>query len=247
MNQILQKSLKKDKFSKNKYRIEISNEITEIPYGGNIEISNHNSKSQSVKQFIKKRKYQLQFLISSIIAIIFLSFLSFKLYVNNKQKKIAKELLNNYQLTTLYSDRQDYEANKSNSNIIVENPFVIGMIKIDKIGLSYPILSETNDDLLKISICRFAGPMPNNVGNLCIAGHNYIDDSFFSRLYELEIGDLIEVYGLSGQSQKYTVFKKYEVEYNDLTCANQNVGNEKILTLLTCNNSNNKRIIVQAK
>ena len=40
------------------------------------------------------------------------------------------------------------------------------ILKIDKIKLDYPILSEVSEDLLKIAPCRFAGPLPNNVGNL---------------------------------------------------------------------------------
>lgn len=192
-------------------------------------------------------KYKLQFLFSSIIAIIFLIFLFWRLYQKQQQEKISKELLNNYHLTTLYSNINQYEANEINYSTL-ENPFVIGMIKIDKIDLNYPILSESNDKLLKISLCRFAGPMPNEVGNLCIAGHNYVDNHFFSRLDELFIGDLIEVYGLYGQKQEYYIFQKYEVESNDLSCTNQEVGSNKIITLLTCNNSDsNKRLVIQAK
>lgn len=192
-------------------------------------------------------KYKLQFLFSSIIAIIFLIFLFWRLYQKQQHEKISKELLNNYHLTTLYSNINQYEVNKTTSGTL-ENPFVIGMIKIDKIDLNYPILSESSDELLKISLCRFAGPMPNEVGNLCIAGHNYVDNRFFSRLDELCIGDLVEVYGLYGQKQEYYVFQKYEVESNDLSCTNQEVGNNKIITLLTCDNSNsNKRFVIQAK
>ena len=122
------------------------------------------------------------------------------------------------------------------------------MIKIDKIDLNYPILSESNDELLRISLCRFIGPMPNKVGNLCIAGHNYIDNRFFGRLYELNIGDIVEVYDLSGQKEDYEITKKFEVGASDLSCTSQDVGNEKMITLLTCDNSNqNKRLVVQAQ
>lgn len=198
--------------------------------------------------FIKKRKYQLQFIFSSIVAISFLIFFFFKSYKDSQQEKLSKELLNNYQLTTLYSNTEQYEKNKINSTVTSESPFVIGMIKIDKIELIYPILSETNDELLKISLCRFYGPLPNQVGNLCIAGHNYITNYFFSRIDELKIGDLIEIYDLQGQGKEYHVFKTYEVNANDLTCTSQNVNGAKIVTLLTCNNSNNnKRLVVQAK
>ena len=37
----------------------------------------------------------------------------------------------------------------------------------------------SSDDLLDVSVCRFAGPMPNEIGNLCIAGHNYVNNNFF--------------------------------------------------------------------
>ena len=56
------------------------------------------------------------------------------------------------------------------------------MIEIPKIGIYYPIISEATDELLKISPCRIAGPMPNEDGNLCIAGHNYDNYKFFSKL-----------------------------------------------------------------
>lgn len=263
MNQIIQENLsqsqnkfiqnrKIDNFKnpKTKFHIEFSDEIVEIPYGGNytISIKHKNHKLQSLKNFIKQKRYQLQFIISCIIATIFLFLLFWKLYQNGQQEKIAKELLSNYQLTTLYSANDSYEIHKTNSNATMQNPFVIGMIKIDKINLSYPILSNITDELLKVSLCRFAGPMPNETGNLCIAGHNYIDNRFFSNLEELTIGDLIEIYGLTGKKQEYHITKKYEVDAKDLSCTNQNIGKTKMVTLLTCNNSNNsKRLVIQAK
>ena len=253
-NQIIEESLKqhqiqshKTKWKSKKFRIEFSNEIAEIPYGGNFTVSNL-SKIQKFKNFIKKKKYQLQFAFSTGIAFIFLFFLIWKMNQYRQKEKVSKELLDNYQLTTLYSNSPYYEASRANSDVLVQNPFVIGMIKIDKIDLNYPILSESNDELLRISLCRFNGPMPNETGNLCIAGHNYLDNRFFGRLHELSIGDTIEIYGLSGDKNMYKISKKFEVNANDLSCTNQNVGNEKLVTLLTCDNSNqNKRIVIQAE
>lgn len=253
-NQIIDESLRQNglhfgraKHKIKNFRIEFSNEIAEIPYGGTFTIST-NSKIQRCKNFIKKKKYQLQFAFSTCIALIFLFFLVWKVNQYRQKEKVSRELLDNYQLTTLYSSSPDYTANHLNSNIVIQNPFVIGMIKIDKINLNYPILSESSDELLRISLCRFNGPMPNELGNLCIAGHNYLDNRFFGRLDELSIGDSIEIYGLSGDKKIYKISKKFEVDFNDLSCINQNVGNRKVVTLLTCNNSNqNKRIIVQAE
>lgn len=68
----------------------------------------------------------------------------------------------------LYSD---YDISKlynvdtfSNATVPEENVFsILGIIKIDKIKISYPILSKIDDELLKISPCKFSGPDVNSV------------------------------------------------------------------------------------
>ena len=164
MNQILDKSYN----FKRKISVEFSDDIAEIPY---IE-TKKNLKS-------KKNNYKMQFLVSSFIALLGCFVFLVNIIKSHSQEKISKKLLNNYNLTTLY------QTENSSLQSSTDVPFVIGIIKINKIDLNYPILSQTNDDLLKLSVCRFAGPMPNEVGNLCIVGHNYIDTRFFSRLNEL--------------------------------------------------------------
>ena len=104
-----------------------------------------------------------------------------------------------------------------------------------------------NKELLDISLCRFAGPMPNEVGNLCIAGHNYVDYKFFSRLNELKLNDKIQIYDLSGKYQEYSIYDIYETIPSDTSCTFQNTNNKKIVTLITCNNVNGKRLIIHAK
>lgn len=240
MNQIVKQNNKK-------INVEFGNEVAEFPYGTNYNM-HFRTNNKRFKNFVIKRRYELQFILSFSVATIFLILLFWKLYQNQEQEKIAKELLNTYQLTTLYSNPANYDTCELNSNLISQAPLVIGMIKIDKIALSYPILSESNDNLLKVSVCRFTGPMPNEVGNLCIAGHNYMDNRFFGRLDELEYGDKIEIYGTSGNMKEYTIFQKYEVDANNSACTSQDVGDTELVTLLTCDNSNNqKRLVIQAK
>ena len=135
-----------------------------------------------------------------------------------------------------------------NTNAIhEEDPFVIGIIQIEKININYPILSKTSRELLKVSLCRCAGPMPNEVGNLCIAGHNLVDYKLFSRLNELNLTDTVKIYDLKGNMNEYKIYQKYEVDPTDLSCLNQNTEGNKIITLLTCNNVNGKRLIVVGK
>lgn len=89
--------------------------------------------------------------------------------------------------------------------------------------------------------------MPNEIGNLCIAGHNYVDYKFFSRLNELEIDDTIKIYDLAGNIIAYKIFKIYETNSNDTSCTSQDTNNTRMVTLITCNNVNGKRLIIQAK
>lgn len=124
----------------------------------------------------------------------------------------------------------------------------IGSVKIPKLNLNYPILSETSVALLKISPCRFYGPeKANEVGNLCIAGHNYKNEQFFSKVPELVVGDIIEITDVNGKTVKYSVYDKYTVVPDDTNCTNQNTNGKRIITLITCTNDNKKRVIVHAK
>ena len=124
---------------------------------------------------------------------------------------------------------------------------VIGIIEIPKINISYPILSESNDELLKIAPCRISGPMPNEDGNLCIAGHNYDNYKFFSKISSLENGDEIIIYDLYNNKLSYYVFNNYEVLENNLSPLETSDNNSKQITLITCNNLNSNRIIIEAK
>ena len=95
------------------------------------------------------------------------------------------------QFQSLNSNSSLYHNSTYGSKGNSSDSFVIGIIKIYKIKLDYPILSDVSDELLKIAPCRFAGPLPNKIGNLCIAGHNYIDNTSFAQIVKLTSGDTI--------------------------------------------------------
>lgn len=123
----------------------------------------------------------------------------------------------------------------------------IGSINIPSIEVNYPILSETTDSLLKVSVCKFWGGNANEVGNLCIAGHNYRNKRFFSKVITLKVGDIIEITDLNEQTIKYEVYDKYTVDPKDTSCTSQVTNGKKIVTLITCTNDSKQRVIVQAK
>ena len=53
----------------------------------------------------------------------------------------------------------------------------IGRVVIPKIGVDYAILDHWSDELLKVSICKFHGANPNEVGNLCLVAPSNTEDT----------------------------------------------------------------------
>lgn len=125
----------------------------------------------------------------------------------------------------------------------IEN--VIGEIKIEKIGIEFPILAETSDELMKIAPTKYCGPRPNAVGNLVIIGHNFYDGTLFSNLNNLLIGDVVEITDKSNTTIKYNVYEKRVIEPDDFSCTSQDTDNKSIVTLITCINGTDNRLIVK--
>lgn len=200
-------------------------------------------KANSATNSLKKFKFILIFSIFVIVLCIIIYL--FLIYHSYKKEKISEGLVTNFGITTLYANDNNYIASKTTNSI--EEPFVIGLLKIDKINLIYPILSNSSEELLKISPCRFYGPMPNEIGNLCIAGHNYANQKHFGKLTSLEINDIFQVYDLNGNYVNYIIYEIKEVPADDTSCISQNTNNLKEVTLVTCNTIKGTRIVIKAK
>lgn len=123
----------------------------------------------------------------------------------------------------------------------------VGTVSIPSLDIMYPILSETSDKLLKVSVCKFWGSDPNEVGNLCIAGHNYRNKKFFSKVPNMKSGDIIKITDLSGNTVSYKVYNKYTVDPEDVSCTSQLTNGKKIVTLITCTNDSKQRVVVKAE
>ena len=163
-----------------------------------------------------------------------------------EKEKLSKILLDNYNLSNLYNNtnkEKDYKADLQNFNNLNE---VFCIIKIPKINIEYPVLNIVSTNNLKISPIKFSGKNLGENSNICIAGHNYNNSLFFSDINKLNLGDKIHLYNNYNNILIYIVYDIYEVNINNLSpIKDQNEFKE--LTLITCNNFNNKRIIVKAK
>lgn len=207
--------------------------------------NNYNLSKKNAKQ---KRHFFTLILLICIIIILSLLFYMYNYLLSLKfQEHSAKNLSDSFSIQSLYNGNADYSTSLSYDYSTNKNLFVIGMIEIDKIRLHYPIISYSTSDTLKIAPCRFAGPMPNEVGNLCIAGHNYIDNSFFAKIKLLDIDDVIKIYDIYGNFENYIIYDKKDISNNDTSITSQETNGNKIVTLMTCNSLTDTRFVLIAK
>lgn len=190
------------------------------------------------KTNFKKKFIKIQFITSILFIIILIVILIFYIFSTKHKENISKKITDNYSLYKLYS--------KSLNNDIEEDK-ILGIIEIPKINIKYLVFSQLDDELLKIAPCKFYGKSPKENGNLCIAGHNYNNSKFFSNLFLLEIDDEIFIYDNYNKKYDYKIVSIYEVNSSDMSPILEYDKNIKQLTLVTCDNINQNRLIVKAK
>lgn len=140
--------------------------------------------NKNVNKLKRKNWFKFQF-IFSILTIVILVCCGFGyFYYLKKKENFSNNLLSNYNMYKLYSQININSKEETSSNLF-------GIIEIPKINLYYPVFSHLTEDLLKISPCKFYGDTPNKKGNICIAGHNYDNSLFFSKLSSLTENDEI--------------------------------------------------------
>lgn len=116
------------------------------------------------------------------------------------------------------------------------------------LGISYPVLSEESDELLKVSLCKYWGPNPNEIGNYCIVGHNYKSGKMFGKLSQSAIGDQVTLKDIStGTIVTYSIYNRYVVKPTDVSCTSQRTNGKRELTLITCTNYGQERLVVKAR
>lgn len=152
-------------------------------------------------------------------------------------------------------ERQSEEAIMNDVRYSEGEPYyTVAVVTIPKINVEYPVLSRTSDALLKISPTRFWGKKEdkgvndaNMVGNFCIVGHNYRNSYFFSKVPTLENGDILYLKDMSGQTVTYELYDKYEVTPDDVSCTSQYTNGRREVTLITCTNDSQRRVIAKFK
>lgn len=128
----------------------------------------------------------------------------------------------------------------------------IGSLNIPSLGINYPILSETSTELLKVSLNKYWGANPNEVGNMVVIGHNYKNNKFFGKLPNIEIGAIVQVTDLKSRTLDYKVYTTDIIDPYDNSCTSQLTNGQTEVTLITCYYENGnahatKRFIAKAR
>ncbi len=186
------------------------------------------------------------------IIIFFLVFILFALFQNEEEKSISKksyDFLSNQNTTSIISEKKVEEKEYPKEEIVENyNGYdVCAKLVIPEIALETNIISNYSEDALRNSVVKFWGVDPNNIGNFCIAGHNFKNKNMFSKLKKLKLGDRLFVTDRKIGKVEYEVFKIYTVVPEDVSCLKTITEDEKEVTLITCTIDSKKRIVVKAK
>lgn len=223
----------------------------------------------------KKRMYKIRFFLSIFAICLLFSYYIYAEYDKDKSEEVSKQILTQLSLKTNSEDNTvrtlvndvlivSLDATVANEIETEQLPIVEeetqtdtdttedaynpeAILKIESIDLEYPVLSKTSEELLKISLNKYWGPGPNEIGNYCIVGHNYKNGKMFGKLSQMNIGDTATLTDMNEKSVIYEVYDKYVVEPTDVACTSQLTSGRRELTLITCTNYGTQRLILKCR
>lgn len=217
----------------------------------------------------KKKIYKVLFVLSIVVVLGLLAKYLYDDYIERKNVEKSQEILMNMQ-TYSEEDTTIVENNTLvvalNENIEEVKPEILdrfnveyttdkgtkyridAILNIPSLGIYYPVISETSEELLKISLNKFWGGEPNAVGNYCIAGHNYDGkDILFGKLNKIQNGDIVELEDKTGEILQYKVYNTFIVKPTNVECTSQLTNGRKEMTLITCADGGKTRLIVKCR
>lgn len=124
---------------------------------------------------------------------------------------------------------------------------VTANLQIEKLKIDTCVLEDYTKNAMEVCVTKFFGPNPNEVGNFCITGHNYITKNMFGYLYTLKNGDVLTLTDNENGTVKYKIYDKYKVRPSQTYGLSQRTNGKREVTLITCCNYSNERLIIKAR
>lgn len=142
-----------------------------------------------------------------------------------QENKIKKSNNNNQQIISIAQNEVDQQIDTENikeenkSKELVPKEYkgykVVANLKIDKLNIDTSVLGDYTNSAMYTCVTKFFGPDPNEVGNFCITGHNYITKNMFGYLKKLKVGDNIKLTDNKNGEVQYKVYDVYRTEANE--------------------------------
>lgn len=199
--------------------------------------------SRKEKRIKRKKRTIINFFLIVLIASIFIWIISeHNQETNLKEPAIEKLVSSNVEKT---NDEKEEKTDLPNK---YKGYSVMARLEIPSIKLETYVLKEYSETSLNISVTKFWGADANQIGNFCIAGHNFFKkDNMFHNLKKVKINDEIYITDSKIGKINYEVYQKEIVAPEDVSCLSQDTKGKRETTLITCTNNSEKRIIVKAK
>lgn len=184
------------------------------------------------------------------IVLIILVFVILDIY---KENKIGKSNYDVQGVSINVNNKEENKINEEKKYIKEDVPLeykgytVISKLEIPKIDLETYVLEKYLEETLNISVVKFYGANPNEIGNFCIAGHNFKNKNMFKNLKKLSVGDNLFIIDNDIGRVEYEIFDIYKVSPSDVACLLQETNGKREVTLITCTNDSKERIIVKAR
>jgi len=132
------------------------------------------------------------------------------------------------------------------ANLKKNEIIVIGGISIPSVNLNVPIGKGTSKYTLALTAGTMKKDQKMGEGNYSLAGHHMKrKDLLFSPLYQVELGAVVYLTDFK-YIYTYQIDEQRTIEATEVDVIND-IGDEKLLTLITCDDNGEKRLMTRAR
>lgn len=174
--------------------------------------------------------------------------LFFSLYGERRNRELLEEIEQSILEDTGHEEEMQEDKGKPSSGkaekAVYQEGDVIGIIEIEALDLKYPVVEGAGSSELSAGIGHIPGTAGiGAMGNCVLAGHRGSRyGTYFKYLDRVSIGDEIKLTDKEGNVYLYEAAETKVVGPYDNSVKDQ--GEEKALTLLTCENNGTMRLVV---
>lgn len=119
----------------------------------------------------------------------------------------------------------------------------LAILRLDRLGIRVSVAEGIEKDILRISAGHFPGSGMPGQGNFAIAGHSsFVYTCLFNDMHEAVYGDIITV-TTRNEKHQYVVTDIMVVDPTAVELLDNT--NESIITIVTCTNSGQERLIIR--